>query len=109
LLWLPPCRAGFFRLLCALARAAQDSKDLVFLHDEQLFAVNLDFRSGILAEQNAIAFFYCQGNGLAFFKLAGSSGDDDAFLGFLFCGVRDDDASTDRLCFLNPSDDNAVM
>src|SRR3954466_5009843 len=101
--------AGLFWLFCALAGSAQDSKDLVFLHDQQLFAVNLDFRSGILAEQNAVAFFYCQRNGLALFKLAGSSGDNNAFLGFLFCRVGVDDASTDRLCFLNPADDNAVM
>src|SRR5438270_8496395 len=107
--FLPSCRAGLFRLLYALGASAEDSEDLIFLHDEQLFAVNLDFRSGIFAEQYAVAFFYCQGNGLAFFKLSGSSGDNDAFLGFLFCGVGDDDATTNGLRFLDPSDDNAVM
>src|ERR1700686_1328513 len=53
--------------------AAQDSEDFVFFHDQQLFAVNLDFRSGILAKKNAVAFFDCQGNGLAFFILTGTS------------------------------------
>src|SRR5689334_17137194 len=107
--FLPSCCAGLFRLFSSFARSAQDSEDLVFLHDEQLFAVNLDFRSGILAEQYAVAFFYSEGNGLAFFKLASSSGDDNAFLGFFFCGVRDDDSTTNGFRLLDPADDDAVM
>src|SRR5438270_14100282 len=107
--FLPSCRAGLFRLLYALGASAEDSEDLIFLHDQQFFAVNLDYRSGILAEQYAVAFFYCQGDGLAFFKLSSSSGDNDAFLGFFFCGVRDDDSTTNGFRLLDPADYDAVM
>src|ERR1700743_333985 len=107
---LPVAGSGFFLLLRSFGRAAgDDSQNFVFLHDQQLFAVNLDFRSGIFAEQNAVAFFYGQGNGLAFVKLAGSRGNHNAFLRFLFCGLRDDDAAPNGLCFLDSADDHTVM
>ena len=65
--------------------------------------------AGIFAEQDAVAFFYGHGNVLAFVKLAGSNCNYNAFLGLFFCGVGDDDATTNGFRFLNPSDDNAVM
>src|SRR5258708_24496644 len=76
--------ADFFVLFRALAGTSEDAKDFLFFHDEELFAVNLDLRAGILAEQDAIAFLDCQGNGLAFFITAGSDRDDDAFLRLFF-------------------------
>jgi len=109
LLLLPFCGSGLFRLFRGLGGAAQDAENLVFLHDEQGFAINLDFRSGIFAEQDPVALFYRQGNGLPFLVTARANGDDYALLGLLLRCVGDNDASANRLRFLNPADDDAVM
>ena len=64
------------------------------LHDEEIFAINLDFGAGVLAEQDAVAFFHSEREHLAFIVgLALADGDDFAFLRFVFGGVGDDDAA----------------
>src|SRR3954451_10306639 len=71
-----PLRAGEF-LLGRGSGAGQDSQDFVFLHDDELFAINLDLRAGVLAEQDAVAFFDGQREGLAFVVSAALAGRDD--------------------------------
>ena len=39
-------------------RAGNYAKNLLLLHDEEVFAVKLDLSSGVFAEQDAIAFCY---------------------------------------------------
>src|ERR1051326_9485292 len=102
---LPSCCSGLLRLLRALGGAAQNAQNLVFLHDQEIFAVDLDFRSGVLAEQHAVALFHCQGNMLSFVVTSRSNSDHDALLGLLFRRVGDDDSTTNRLRFLNPADE----
>ena len=47
------CSYGLF-----LGRAGDDAEDFLLFHDEEVFSVNLDLSAGILAKQNAVAFFY---------------------------------------------------
>src|SRR5436305_12266828 len=130
------CRAGLRNFIChaELARFVRDSRDLallprsgefflsraggagedaqyfVFLHDDELFAINLDFRTGVFAEQDAVAFFYGQREGLTFVVGAAFAGGDDFALLWLILGrVRDDDAPTCGGGFLNPADQDAVV
>src|ERR1051325_1264625 len=107
--FLPSCGSGFLRLFRALGGAAEDAENLLFLHDQEIFALDLDFRSGILAEQDPVALFHCQRNGLSFLIPAGANRDHNALLGLLFRCVGDDDATANRLRFLDPADKNAVM
>jgi hypothetical protein len=60
---------------------ADNTENVGFLHDQQVFAVDLDFRAGPLAEQNLVASLDVQRNQLAsFVTSAGASSDNFAFL-----------------------------
>jgi len=101
-----PSRATLGRLGCA----DDEAQYLVFLHDEEFLAVDLDLCAGILAEQDAIASLDVQREYLAVFvDLALAYGNHFALLRLLFGRVGDDDAATNRFLFLNPPDQNAVM
>src|SRR5262249_62273899 len=66
----------------------------LFLHDQELFAVDLHLCARPFAKQNAIAFLHAEGNDLATFVARARAGSDD--LGpcrFLFGCVRNDDAT----------------
>src|SRR5262249_9289190 len=67
--------------LAALGRRAfDDAHDVAFLHDHQVFAVDLDLGARPLAEQHAVADFHVEGNELALLIAgAGAGGDDLAF------------------------------
>ena len=99
-------------LLAASSRtgAGDDSENLVLAHDQQLFAVDLDLRTGVLAKQNAVAGLNIQRlTRSVFFVLSRSGSDHFAFLRFLFGAVGDDDAAAHLLAFFNPLHDHAVM
>ena len=49
------CSYGLF-----LGRTGDDAEDFLLLHDEKVFSVNLDLGTGVLAEQNAVSFSYCE-------------------------------------------------
>ena len=38
-------------------RLLDDTEDIAFFHDDQVFAFNGDFRAGPFAEQDLVAFF----------------------------------------------------
>src|SRR6185369_6013395 len=72
----------FLRALCG---SVGDAEHFFLTHDEELFAIDLDLGSGILAEQDAVARLYFEGVNFAFFvALAFADGDDFAFLWFVF-------------------------
>src|SRR5215467_20391 len=92
------------------AGSAEDAEDFIFFHDDELFAVNLDFGAGILAEQDAVAFFDGQGEGLAFVVGAAFSGGDDfALLRLVFGRVGNDDTAAGGVSFLHTTHQNAIM
>src|SRR5690606_2777151 len=74
--------------------SAHDAHDVGFLHDEKVFAVELDFGARPLAEQHAVTDLDVEGDELAAFIAAtGAYGEDFAFLRLLLGGVGDDDAA----------------
>src|SRR5690606_18195636 len=86
-----------------------DGQHVVFAHDEVFDAVDLHFRAGILAHQNAIARLQLQRRALAvFIHLARSDRDDFAFLGLFLGRVGDDDAAPDGFAWLFALDQNPV-
>src|SRR5215469_309137 len=90
--------------------SAQDAEDFIFFHDDELFAVDLDLGAGVLAEQDAVAFFNGKWEGLAFVVgTAFAGGDDFALLRLVFGRVGNDDAAAGGGSFFHTTHQNAVM
>ena len=89
----------------------ENAEHFVLAHDHVLFAIQLDFAAGILAEQDAVAGLHVERHDLAVFQtLAFADGDDFAFLRLFFCAVGDVKAAVRLLGFvLNPFDHDAVI
>src|SRR5690606_34323860 len=69
-----------------------DAHDVRFLHDQQVFAVDLDLGAAPLAKQHAVAGLHVRGDVLAIFVAGtGAYGDDHAFRRLFLGGVGDDD------------------
>src|SRR6185312_643077 len=99
---------GCFFALHGFRRAAEDAEDLFFLEDQEFFTVNLDVAAGVFSEQDAIALFHAHGNMLAFVILSGADRHNNTFLWFLFCRVRNDDASAHGFSFLYATHQNSL-
>src|SRR5215469_7570743 len=92
------------------AGAFQDAEDFFLTHDQEVFAVDLDFRTGILAEQNAIARLHVEGEGLALVVgLAAADGDHFSLLRLVFGAVGDDDAAPGGLSLFYTTNNDAIV
>jgi hypothetical protein len=90
--------------------SADDPEDVAFLHDQQVFAVNLDFGARPFAEQDLVAGLDVQRGDLAIFGLgAGAGGDDFPFLGLFLGGVGNDDAASRFLLGLYAANQHAIV
>src|SRR5262249_14110120 len=97
-------------LLCALGLALDDAHDVAFLHDDQLFAVELDLGAGPLAEQHPVAGLDVERMERAILAArAGTHGDHLTLLGLLLGGVWDDDPAGSLCLLLETADHHAVM
>src|SRR4051812_11130150 len=90
--------------------ALDHGEQVVFLHDQQLVAVDLDGLAGILAEEDAVADGNVQGDDFALVVLAaGADGQHFTLVG-LFGGVVGDHDAGRRLGFVFQAlDDHAVV
>src|SRR5215475_1447460 len=87
-----------------------DAHDVGLLHDEELVAVDLDFRARPFAEQHAVADLDVDGDQLAGLVAAARTHRDDLALGGLFLGgVGNDDAAGALLLGVDALDDDAVV
>src|SRR5438132_1509160 len=91
--------------------AFDHAEDVLIAHDEVLLAVDLDLRSGVLAEQDPVADLHVERQHLAVLvHLALADGDHLTLLRLLLGGVRNDDAALgllDRL--LEALHDDAIL
>ena len=88
----------------------EDPEDFFFAHNQQLFAVQLDLGTRVLAKQDVVAGLHVEREYLALVvRLALADGDDFALLWLLFCRVRNDDAAHFALAFFNAPDQNPVV
>jgi len=70
-------------------------EQIVFFHDQQLVAVDLDGLAAVFAEQNAVTNLDGQGGQFAFvIALARAHSQDFALIGLLSRVVGDDDAGS---------------
>ena len=75
-------------------KSANDPENVRFLHDQQVFAANLDFGARPFAEQDLVAGLDVQRGDLAVIGAgAGADGDDFAFLWLFLGGLWDNDAA----------------
>src|SRR6266436_7643086 len=103
------CLSASGGLLLALG-FLENPHDVAFLHDEVLDAIDLDLGARPLTEQDAVADLHVQRNQLARLVAATRAyGDDFPLGGFLFGGVRDDDAAGALLLGIDALDDDAVV
>src|SRR5216684_2713451 len=96
-------------LLGRFRRAAQLRKNFFFAKDEILLVLDFDFRTTVLAEEDAISGLDVQRDQFALLALASADGDDFALHGLFFCGVRDDDATLDAFLLFNALHDDTVV
>jgi len=90
--------------------ASQDAEDFVFLHDEEVFAIDLDLGAAPLAEEDAVAGLDVERDAFAVvLRLAVPGGDDLALLRLLLGGVGNDDATSGLRLGIDSLDDNAVV
>ncbi|CDX52713.1 hypothetical protein MPL3365_170047 [Mesorhizobium plurifarium] len=91
-------------------RNLDHTQDVAFLHDEQVFAVELDVGAGPLAEQDAVVDLHVEGGELAaLIASAWADGNDLAFLRLFLGRVGDDDAAGRLFIGLDATDEYAVM
>src|SRR6266699_3375959 len=87
-----------------------DAHDVALLHDQELFAVDLDLGARPFAEQHPVADLDVDGDELAGLVAADGANRDDLALGGLFLGgVGNDDAAGGLHFGIDALDDNAVV
>src|SRR3546814_1703386 len=90
--------------------SANNPEDVAFLHDQQVFTVDLHCGAGPFAEKDAITSLDVERCDLAIFALgACASSDDFAFRGLFLGAVRDDDPASSLLFRLYTANENAIM
>src|SRR5690348_320102 len=96
--------------LVGLQSALKHRDQIVFAHDEQFLAIDLDLGAGILAEQHLVTGLDRHRADLAvFLDLAGAHGDHFALDRLFGRGVGDDDAAGGLGFRLEALDDDAVV
>src|SRR6201994_4780411 len=88
----------------------EHAHDVALLHDQQILAVDLDFRARPLAEQHAVAALDVDRGQLAGLVAAAGADGDDFALGGLFLGrVGNDDAASGLLFGVDTLNHDAVV
>src|SRR5271154_6496908 len=87
-----------------------DAHDVALLHDDELFALDLDLGAGPFAEEHPIARLDVERMCLAILAArSGSDGDAFALHRLFLDGVRDDDPTRRLLLLLDASDQHAIL
>src|SRR5262249_26851006 len=95
-------------LLAGLGLALNDAHDIAFLHDHELFAVDLDLGARPLAEEHAVAGLELERLELTLL-VPRTDGDDFALLRLFLGGIWNDDATGCLLVRFDAAHDYAVM
>src|SRR5215831_3786687 len=102
--------AGFARSAGRGSTSGDDAHDVGFLHDQELFAIELDLGAGPFAEQHAVAGLDVGLDNLAgLVAAAGAYRDDLALRGLLLGGIGNDDAALGFFLGIDASHDHAVV
>src|SRR3990170_1083993 len=103
-----PAFAGM--TVTGLVKSGDHPEDVAFLHDDEVFAIDLDLGARPFAEQDAVAGLDVQGRDLAVVVAdTRADGDDFAFLRLFLGSVGNDDPAGGLFLCLDPTDEDAVM
>src|SRR5256885_16288113 len=95
---------------CCRTGARNDSENLLLAHNQELFSVDHDFRTAVLAKEDPVALLNIQWLPRTVFLIFSRSDRDYlALLRFLFGAVRNNNAAANLLAFINALYDQAVM
>jgi len=90
--------------------AGENAHDVALLHDQEIFAIELDLGAGPLAEQHAVADLEVDRDQLAGLVAAtGADGGDFALRGLFLGTVGNDDAASCLLFGVDALDHDAVV
>src|SRR5438477_11953317 len=90
--------------------SANNAQNVAFLHDDEVFTVDLHFGARPFAEQDLVAGLDVERRELALFGLgARADGDDFALLRLFLRGVGDDDPARGLLLGLDTTDEDTIM
>src|SRR5439155_359899 len=93
-----------------LAASSDDAENVAFLHDDQVFTVDLDLGARPLAEQDLVAGLDVQRRDLALVRAsAGADRNHFAFLRLFLCGVGNDDPARTLLLGLDTADEDTIV
>jgi hypothetical protein len=97
-------------LLSFFRELFEDAVQIGFAENQEVFTVNGDFRSGIFAKQDSVAYrnSECPARTIIL-KFAWANGKDFTLLGFLFGRVGNDDTSLLFFFEFDTSDDDIVV
>ena len=85
-----------------------DRENIALTDDLALFAVNLDFGSGILGINDLLAFLHLHGDFLAIYNAAGADSDNKRILRFFFGRIGQDNTALGGLLTLGVLNDDTV-
>src|ERR1700759_1154527 len=90
--------------------SADDPHDVAFLHDDQVFTVDLDLGARPFAEQDVISRLHVERRDAPALRARpAADGDAFAFLRLFLRRIGDDDPARSLLLGLQATDENAVM
>src|SRR3954447_319409 len=99
-----------FTLTSSVLKSGDDPEDVAFLHDDEVFAVDLDLGARPFAEQDLVAGLDVERRNLALVILgAAADGDDFAFLRLFLGGVGNDDPARGLFIGLDSADEDTVV
>src|SRR3954449_11857950 len=90
--------------------SANNAQNVAFLHDDEVFTVDLHLGARPFAEQDLVAGLDVERSDLAVVGAgAGADGDDFALLRLFLCGVGNDDPARCLLLGLDTADEDTIM
>src|SRR4051794_29789312 len=90
--------------------SANDAQNVAFLHDDEVFTVDLHLSARPFAEQDLVAGLDVERRDLAFVRASARADRNHfAFLRLFLCGVGNDDPARCLLLGLDTADEDTIM
>ena len=98
----------FLSINCGVSLLLHHSQNVALAHNNQLFAVDFDFRAGVLAVNNLLTFRHLHLDFLAIHIAAGADSENNRHLRLLLRGAGQNQTRLGGFLGFNILDDNAV-
>src|SRR2546423_7053729 len=103
------CFAAIIYLCCLVSWLFDDRKDVIGVEDFVFLAIEFDFSAAVFANEDTVTLFDFEGNFFAVIVgFSGAERNDEAFGGFFFGGIGNDDAALLDFLLFGRFNQNAV-